>query len=52
MHKTLREGQGGKEEVGEGKMRKRRRKGGQEEEYADKRAMQCNETKNKISPVN
>ena len=36
---TLRETQGGKEEVGEGKMRKRRRKGGQEEESAEKGAI-------------
>ena len=37
---TLRQAQGGTEEVGEGKMRKRRRRGGQDEEYAEKGAIE------------
>ena len=37
---TFREAQGGKEETGEGKMRKRRRKGGQNEEYTEKVAIE------------
>ena len=37
---TLRAAQGGKEEVGEGKLRKRRRRGGQDEEYAEKGAIE------------
>ena len=36
---TLRVTQGGKEVVGEGKIRKRRRKGGQEEESTEKGAI-------------
>ena len=36
---TLREAQEGKKKVGMGKMRKRRRNGGQEEESAEKGAM-------------
>ena len=35
----LREAQGGKEEIPEGKLRKRRRRGGQDEEYAEKGAI-------------
>ena len=37
---TLREAQGGKEKVGEGKRRKRMRRGGQDEEYAEKEAIE------------
>ena len=37
---TLREAHGGKEEVGEGKLRNRRRRGGQDEEYAEKGAIE------------
>ena len=36
---TLRDAQVGKEEVGEGKMRNRRREGGQEEKSAEKGAI-------------
>ena len=36
---TLREAHGGKEEVGDRKLRKRRRGGGQDEEYTEKGAL-------------
>ena len=36
---TLREAQGGNEKVGEGKMRRRKRKGGQEEKSTEKGAI-------------